>query len=132
MCGSFSSLFLGYLSDNFGRKKVSLVFLTVLTVDLLICQLLQIEWLGLTDHTQYFIYMVSQMLIGVCGNGIFSVTYILLIELTTPKYSTVVSSVNLYMFVFGELLIAAVAYFARSWHIINWLVFIQKLDKVKK
>lgn len=120
MCGSFLSLFIGYLSDRLGRKKVSLGLLTLLTLALLICQSLQFEWLGLSDQTQYFIYLFAQLLIGACCNSVFMVMYVLLIEITTPQYSTLVSNVNLYMYVFGELLIALVAYLARNWHIINW------------
>lgn len=120
MCGSFSALFIGYMSDRFGRKKVSVAVLLLLCLDLLVCQSLQIERFGFSDRTQLVVYLFAQVIMGMCGNAMFAVNYILLIELTTSKYSTLVSNVNLYMFVAGELVIAFVAYFARNWHIINW------------
>lgn len=118
----FSAIFIGYASDRYGRKTVSMWVLTILCVELLVSQSLQIEYFGLSDNTQMTVFLLGQIVVGICGNAIFAVTYILLIELTTSKYSTLVSNFNLHMFVIGELIIAGVAYFARDWHIINWLV----------
>jgi len=120
MIGAFACLFVGYFSDRFGRKKTLTCVSAFLSFFLIVSEVLQLNVFKFSMLTRYVIYSVSQFFIGICGNSIYSITYIILIEITSTKYSTIVSNVYLYLYVLGELVILVVAYFMRDWHNINW------------
>lgn len=125
MIGSICGLFVGYFSDKYGRKRCLLVLTCFLSMVLIVCELLQTKSIfDFNRMTKYIIYCVAQFLIGAFSKSIYLVAYILLIELTTFKYSTIISNINLYMYVFGELVVLLIAYFFRDWHLLNWTMAI--------
>jgi len=63
-----------------------------------------------------------QFLLGFTSYSLYVTSYVLLLELTTPKYSTIVSNNNLYFYILGEMIALLLGYFARDWHIIIWCV----------
>jgi hypothetical protein len=43
-------------------------------------------------------------------------------ELTTEEYHTLFSIINLYLYIFGELISVLISYYIREWEIINWIL----------
>ena len=72
------------------------------------------------NNSQY--YFISQFLIGFTSYVLYVTSYVLLLEITTTKNSTIVSNVNLYLFVVGELLALLIGYVLRNWHWINYFL----------
>lgn len=116
MLGAFFGLFIGYFSDKFGRKRCCVVVCFVLSVTMICAELSQLSFLGLSITLKYVIYSASQFITGAMLNSLYSVSFILLIELTTKDFYTIVSNINLYMFVVGELVVLPIAYVSRNWH----------------
>lgn len=121
LVGTVSSLVLGPISDIYGRKFLSVGLMFALFITLITVELSQSKFLMLNLNVRYFIYCVAQFLIGLFANAIYSTLCMLLLEMTTSKYSTIANNCNLYMFVFGEVVILVLAYFLRDWHLINWV-----------
>ena len=121
LIGTFTGIFTGPFSDSFGRKRLSIVLLIILCFTITVSELLQLSAVNLSVNTRYVIFSISQFLLGSCSNSIYSVLFILILELTTKEYTTSVTSINLYMFVMGELAVMVMAYFLRNWHIVNWV-----------
>lgn len=119
LIGKVSGLFIGYFSDRFGRKQCAFVLALLLSLVLILSQLFQFRIFNLENSTMYIIYCVVQFILGALSKSMYSVIYILLLEITTSKYSTMVSNIFSYFYVLGELMVLIVAYFFRNWHIIN-------------
>lgn len=127
MLGTLSSLFIGYFSDKFGRRKLSLVLTAVIFIIYFISELIQLRYFNLSIQVRYICYSISQFLIGTFVNGLYVVLYVLLIELTTSKYKTKATNTNLYLYISGEILVLGIAYFTRDWHIMNWFITLYAL-----
>lgn len=121
LIGTICGLFIGNLSDQFGRKKCLFLLSCSLSIVLISCEFLQLDSIfNFSRMTKYIIYCVGQFLVGGLSKAIYLVGYILLIEYTSSEYSTLVSNINVYMCVFGELVTLVIAYFFRDWHVLNW------------
>lgn len=98
MVGTIFSLFVGYFSDRFGRKYVCLILLALVTFTIGTSQLLvSARMFGMPFYYKYAIYATNKFLLGVLGLGLYSAAYILLFELTTSKYVTIVSNVSQFL-----------------------------------
>ncbi len=117
--GTLASFVLGPISDIYGRKFLSIGIIFAMFFNLVMIEISSLLNLSLT--IRYAIYSLAQFLNGIFSNTIYSVLCILLLEITTSKYSNIVNNFNLYMYVFGELVILAFSYFMRDWHKINWV-----------
>ena len=120
--GTFSSLFIGFFSDKYGRKKVITVCMTTLSMIWISNQFVNLNFFQLDIMTRYIINSIAQFIIGSTCNTIYVVGFILLSELTTNKYCNFVSTLYLYLHVSGEIIILFVSYFAKNWKIINIFV----------
>ena len=85
-------------------------------------EILQIDAFGFTIDAKYAIYFVSQFSVGFTSYVLYITSYVLLLELTVGAHHTKVSNVNLYLYVFGEIIALVVAYLAKDWHIIDWFL----------
>ena len=117
--GMVSSFVVGPISDIYGRKFLSIGIIFALFFNLVIIEILSL--LNLSFTIRYVIYSLAHFLNGLFSNTIYSTLCILLLEITTSKYSNVVNNFNLYMYAFGELVLLAFSYFIRDWHKINWV-----------
>lgn len=120
MIGTVSALFIGVFSDKYGRKRVLLVLSILLSIVLMASEFVQLNMLNFSITTKYIIYCIGQFFVGLLTKSMYLVAYILLIEITTQKYTTIVSNINLYMYVLGELFVLVIAYFFRDWHVLTW------------
>lgn len=113
MIGALCSFFMGYISDKYGRQTVCLSMSLLMSCSIIISESLQMEFFNLGFNTKFFIYCVLQLLLGFTSYSLYVTSYVLLLEMTTSKYSTIVSNFNLYMYVLGELFALSLGYFAR-------------------
>lgn len=124
LVGGLFSLSSGFISDKFGRKKTLLSLTLTLTCVYVVSELAQFKMFNLSMLSRYIIYTLGQFLIGCLQKSLYCVGFILLIEMTSLKYLTIVSIYYLCMFVLGEFVILFVGYFLRDWHIINYFIIV--------
>lgn len=120
MIGSMLSVVNGFFSDMFGRKKVCFICALLLSISLLVCEVFQLELFGFSPMTKYSVYAATQFFVGFCVYSLDIITYVLLIEFTTPRHMTFISIFNIIMYVFGMLVLLTICYFVRNWQIQNW------------
>ena len=138
MVGSLFTFFGGWFSDRYGRRKVcfkqissnlklflkifllkvSLAAAVLLSLSIILPEILM-QTLQLNYMFKYVLFAASQFGCGFFSYLLYVTSYILLIEITSPEYHTLVSNFNLYMYVVGEVLLCGVAYFLQNWHFIN-------------
>jgi hypothetical protein len=123
LAGTFTGLIFGPLSDKYGRKFLTILLLILLSTTLIVSEVLLLNFVNLNVNTRYIVLSVSQFILGSCGNSIYAFLFILLIEISTKEFTTIITNTNLYMFVIGELLVMSLSYFLRNWHFVNWESF---------
>lgn len=128
MCGSLFSIIFGYFSDRNGRKKTLIVLLMLIALLKMANQfVVWSPWVNLTVTRKYAVYLVSEFFTGLFVNGITSVSYVLLYELSPARYIISMSNLNMYAYVLGELVLLVISYFSRNWHPINWFIAVYAL-----
>ena len=124
LLGTFSALIVGFFGDRFGRKKTIVTSIIILSITLIFTQLVNFKVFKLGSIARYVINSIAQVITGATVNVIYVVGFILLSELTTNEYCNFVSTVYLYIFVIGELMVLTMAYFSKDWNLINLVVTI--------
>lgn len=124
LIGSTSAFLSGLVGDKFGRKRASVIFVAIYSLVAIVGQLLisNLVLLNFSVDSRILINYIVQFLCGISAFSMYSSSYVLLIELTTDKYHTLFSNINIYFFVFGELLVLIVYYLSRSWQVANWFI----------
>ncbi|RNA29949.1 Solute carrier family 22 member [Brachionus plicatilis] len=122
MIGTIFSFILGYLADRYGRKKTSILAAASIMVVYLVNNIINLEILNIDHKTRYLVFLISQIVSGMMNLGIFLIVFILLFEITSFKYHTLVTNVNLYLYVLAQLIICLVSYIFRDWLAINWFI----------
>jgi MFS family permease len=126
LIGGLFSLSSGFVSDKFGRKKTLLLLTFAMCLVYILSELAQVKILfNFSLLTRYAIYTLGQFVIGCLQKSLYCVGFILLIEMTSLKYLTIVSIYYLCMFVVGEFVLLFVGYVTRGdWHIINYFIIV--------
>ena len=122
MIGAICSCFIGYFGDRYGRRKTTLIFLTLLCVVLSVSELFSTKIFNTSIQTRYFAYAGGQFLIGMIVNCCYCIAYTLLLELTSNAYKTKFSNVNSYIYVIGELNVMLGYYVTKNWHYLNCII----------
>lgn len=120
MVGAMSSVINGLFSDHFGRKKVCVVLAFLLCSSMLACELCQFHMFALSSMTKYCVYAATQFLIGFCAYGLDIITYVVLMEFTTPRHMTFITIYNCVMYATGQLVLLVICFLARDWRVQNW------------
>ena len=89
MIGGILSFFGGMLSDHLGRKIACITLSVLLTGTIVISEIL-IQKINFSIRTQYIIYFISQLLVGIFSNAVYIVAYVLFIEIF-PIYIAFIS-----------------------------------------
>lgn len=115
MIGSLCSIVNGFLSDKYGRKTICYSMSLLLCSAILLCELFQLGIFGFSDEIKYWIYVTTSFFLGFTVYSLDIITYVLLIELTTPAHSNFISIFNIIMYVIGQLVLLVFAYYFRNW-----------------
>ena len=127
MIGAVCCFFTGYFGDRFGRRTTTLVFLTLLSLILIISEFCSLEVFKTSIMTRYIVYAVGQFLIGLVVNCCYCIAYVLLLELTSSRYRTTFSNINSYIYVIGELNVMIGYYLFKNWHYLNYFIILYSL-----
>lgn len=119
LLGGVSGFISGFISDKYGRKKASLIFLVIFQVSVIVYNILITDLVGLSYSNRLIVYNAYQFINGALNVCVFSSIYVLLIELTTCDYHTLFSNINIYFYVIGEVIIMGVYFLSKNWRISN-------------
>lgn len=122
MVGAFFSFLAGSFSDKYGRKTVCVFMLGVLSFSITLCGVLQHPLFGLSENLKYIIYAITQFMLGFSSFTLYVVGYVLLIEISSSDKSMLMSVININLYVLGEIILLAICYFFRDWHMHNWAI----------
>ncbi len=123
MFSTFSAMLSGYIGDKYGRKMITQISLYFLSANLILAEILQSKMIPMGINGRFIAYCFSQFFVGLFTQCFLS-SYVLLLELTTHRYHTLFSNIRLIMYVFGELIGMAVAYYVKDWHLINYALVV--------
>lgn len=117
---------LGLVSDKYGRKKASIIFLGLFIVFSFLFNILMMD-LGifkLTVWNRYTIYTTFQLISGVLSCCFQVTLFVHTIEFTTEDYHVIIGNVTSYLYICGEILILIAYYISRNWIVTNWFISI--------
>ena len=127
LVGGISGFISGFVSDKYGRKRASIIFLFMYQIVLVLFNVLTSDLIGLSSTNRLLVYNIVQFLTGALSICIFNSTYVLLIELTSEEYHQLFSNINVYFYVVGEVIIMSAYYLSRNWQITNYFLTIYSL-----
>ena len=84
---------MGYYSDKYGRKTVCLIMSIIMSLSIILNETFDLIY-GLNKNYIFAIYFVSQFCTGFTSFVVYDTSFVLLLEVTSSKHSTVVSNVN--------------------------------------
>jgi OCT family organic cation transporter-like MFS transporter 4/5 len=117
--GALSSFIVGFLSDRYGRKKLCICMSTILFTNILVCEVLQRQDVGLAWYARFLVYSLSQFVLGLTVHSLDMVTFVLLIEMTVPTNANPIGIFNFIMYVVGELVLLLICFICRDWRAHN-------------
>ncbi|CAF1370142.1 unnamed protein product [Rotaria sordida] len=117
-CGGFSLLIIGTLADKFGRKRLIVIVVILLLITCLITQILM-QWIPMTVHAKFGLLLINQFASGLIPPT-FSLTFILMIELTSSAHTSLAGYCSLVSFTIGEVIVTLFAYLGKDWQILKW------------
>ena len=124
LVGSISAFVSGIISDKYGRKKASILFVVVQITSSIVGNILMTDYgiFSLSLPTKFIIYCIQQFVSGLVAFCLYNSVYVLIIESTTDEYHTLVSNINIYFYVFGEFLVLLAYYLTKHWISTAWII----------
>ena len=120
--GTGCSVFTGILSDKFGRRTALILMITLMFLVLNITQLF-VQSSALTINQKFSIFAVSRFFQGV-AQTMYSIGFVLLLEITGPKHRVTAGNILAYSFSIGQMVVAGLGYWFRDWRKIQWTLAI--------
>ena len=120
--GTGCSVFTGILSDKLGRRTALLLMITLMVFVLNITQFLMHSAI-LDAEEKFIIFTFSRFLQGV-AQTMYSISFVLLLELTGPKDRVTAGNILAYSFSIGQMLIVGLAYYFKNWLKVQWALAI--------
>ena len=129
LIGSISAFVGGILSDKLGRKKAIIFFICLQICSSVVANVLLTDYgfFNMSISTKFIIYCIQQFISGIVVFCLYNSVYVLIIELTTDDYHTLVSNVSIYFYVIGEIWILLAYYFTKHWIYTNWVIVLYAL-----
>ena len=116
--GTGCSAFTGLMSDRFGRRTTLIILITLMVVVLNGTMLLMHSPL-LSVGQKFVIFTFSRFLQGV-GQTMYSVGFVLLLEITGPGHRLKAGNILAYSFSVGQMCLNGLAYALHDWLKIQW------------
>ncbi|XP_028166128.1 organic cation transporter protein-like [Ostrinia furnacalis] len=99
------SMSFGFIADRYGRRKA-----------LLIAALMQLVLsLVVSLSPEFWTLIIIRFLLGTCSAGLMVVSFVIMIEITGPKWRELTSALFHIPSAIGEMVMPAFAYYLRSW-----------------
>jgi hypothetical protein len=118
--GTGCSVFTGIISDKLGRRNALILMVTILILVLNSTQFLM-HTAYFSDRTKFIIFTISRFLQGV-GSTLYSVGFVLLIEITGPKHRVIAGNILAYSFAVGQMALVCFSYYFQNWLKISWFI----------
>ncbi|CAF0868235.1 unnamed protein product [Adineta ricciae] len=119
--GTSGSFVTGIMSDKLGRRTTMYSLILLLVVVLNATQLVMHSKMSV--NTKLIIFTISRFLTGFAQTT-YSITLVLLLEMTSANRRVLASNILSYFYTSGELLIMLIYYFTRDWSITMWILTI--------
>jgi OCT family organic cation transporter-like MFS transporter 4/5 len=116
--GTGCSVFTGILSDKYGRRTALILMVTLMVLVLNTTQYLM-HLAVLSNETKFIIFTISRFIQGV-AQTMYSISFVLLLELVGPKHRVTAGNILAYSFSVGQMILAGLAYFLKNWLKIQW------------
>ena len=116
--GTAGAIISGIMSDKLGRKK-TLIILIVLMIFVLNTTQFLIQSELLTTNNKLLLFTISRLFQGF-GQTMYSVSFVLLMEITGPNTRLLAGNIMAYSFAIGQVVLVGLAYFLRDWNKIMW------------
>ena len=116
--GTGCSVFTGILSDKYGRRTALILMVTLMVLVLNVTQFLM-HTAVLSIQTKFVIFTISRFIQGV-AQTMYSISFVLLLELVGPKHRVTAGNILAYSFSVGQMIIVGLAYYLRNWLKVQW------------
>ncbi|CAF1036205.1 unnamed protein product [Didymodactylos carnosus] len=122
--GGLSALFIGSLSDKFGRKMVARWLILVIFVTSVLTQI-AMQWIPMSVNAKFGVLLLNHFTAGSI-QSLFSIVFVLLLELTSSSHASLAGNSAQVGFALGEAFQTLFAYLSKNWQILKWtnLLFI--------
>ena len=117
--GTSGSLLSGIMSDKFGRRTTMFWLILLLAVVFNFTQLFMHS--NMSSMNKLIIFTLSRLLTGFAQTT-YSISLVLLLEMTSAKRRVLASNILSYFYTLGELLIMGIYYFTRDWAMTMWIL----------
>ncbi|CAF1386053.1 unnamed protein product, partial [Didymodactylos carnosus] len=125
--GTTCSIITGLMSDKWGRRKTIYILILLLVFILNTQQILMHS--TLPDYHKIIIFCVCRFIQGF-SQTFYSVTVVLLSEITGPKRRVLAVNTISYFFALGQLLVAGITYYFKDWKLTYWALTVYVLPFV--
>ncbi|KAL9697717.1 hypothetical protein quinque_001158 [Culex quinquefasciatus] len=104
----------GWISDQFGRRHTLMFFALIQAITGFL--------LGFATSLE--LYMALRVIIGFASMSVAVVSFVLVVELVSGRYRTVVGILNILPVAISYVLAAGIAYFTRDWRLMQFIITI--------
>ncbi|CAF1467909.1 unnamed protein product [Adineta steineri] len=117
--GTSGSFLTGIMSDRLGRRTTMYLLILLMVLVLNSTQILMHS--KMSNDNKLIIFTISRFLTGFAQTT-YSITLVLLLEMTSAKRRVLASNILSYFYTLGELLIMLIYYYTRDWSITMWIL----------
>ncbi|RNA33199.1 organic cation transporter [Brachionus plicatilis] len=120
--GTGCSVFTGILSDKFGRKRIMIILIIVMVLVLHITQFF-LHTKALEENSKFIIFTISRFIQGI-AQTMYTISFVLLLEITGPKNRVTAGNILAYALSIGQMIIAGMAYYFKDYLKVQWALAI--------
>ncbi|XP_062565328.1 organic cation transporter protein [Armigeres subalbatus] len=102
----------GWISDQFGRRHTLMCFALIQAVTGFL--------LGFVTSLE--LYMAIRVIIGFASMSVAVVSFVLVVELVSGKYRTIIGILNILPVAISYVIAAAIAFFTREWRLMQFVI----------
>lgn len=122
--GTACAILTGILSDKLGRKTAIMLMVTLMAFVLNITQLIMHQTSSVFTITQKFIIFTISRFFQGFAQTMYTISFILLTEITGPKHRVLAGNILAYSFSIGQIVLVSVAYYLKDWRKLMWFLAI--------